>query len=99
MTRYVVTASRPFRVCTAIRFRSRSSRLANPRQIQAMMQEGMDQRASRMPRGRVYDEAGRLIEHHEIGVFIQDLERDRLGRGGGWLGRGGGPPEPPAGGG
>ena len=57
----------------------------------------MDQRASRMPRGRVDDEAGRLIEYHEIGVFIQDLERDRLGREGGWLGRRDGQPDPLAG--
>jgi hypothetical protein len=50
-----------------------------------------------MPRGRVYDEACRLIEDHEIGVFIEDLERDRFRREGGWLGWRDGQPDPLAG--
>jgi hypothetical protein len=50
-----------------------------------------------MPRGGVNDQTGRLIEREDIGVFIQDLERDRFSREGGWLGRRDGQSDPLAG--
>ena len=46
----------------------------------AMRQERVDQRAAGMARRRMDHEAGRLVEHQEMRVLVQDVERDRLGR-------------------
>lgn len=42
------------------------------------MQEGIHHRSRPIPRCRMHDEAGLLIEHQEIGVFVENLKGNRL---------------------
>ncbi len=41
-------------------------------------QEGIDQRAGRMARGRVDDQPGRFVDHEEPIVLVKNMKRDRL---------------------
>ena len=43
-----------------------------------MGQQGVDQRAVQVAGRRVDDQPGRLVEHDQVGVLIQDGQRDRL---------------------
>ena len=43
-----------------------------------MGDERVDERAARMPRRRMHDEPGRLVDHDEVVVLVDDRERDRL---------------------
>lgn len=45
----------------------------------AMMEEGVDQGPVRIPGRGMHDEAGRLVGHNEVRVFVDDLEGDVLG--------------------
>lgn len=49
--------------------------------------QGVDQRSTGVPRRRMDDQAGRLVDHDQVGVFPHDLEWDRFGLGLGRLGR------------
>ena len=46
-----------------------------------MGQQGIDQRAVLVARGRVDDQAGRLVEHDQVAVLEQDGQRDVLRQG------------------
>lgn len=52
----------------------------------AVREEGIHECAARVARGRMDHETCRLLDHEEILVFVQHLERDRLGRGAGRTG-------------
>ena len=45
------------------------------------MQQCVDERAVAVPCPCVYDHAGRLIDHDDVRVFIQDFERQIFGFG------------------
>ena len=51
---------------------------ADARQIGAVRQEGVDQRATRVARGRVYRHARGLVDDDQVGVFVDDGEVDGL---------------------
>ena len=54
----------------------------DPRQVAAeMVQERIDQRAAGRARGGMHDHAGGLVHDDQVGILVQDLERDGLGRG------------------
>ena len=46
----------------------------------AWASSGIDQRAVEVARGRVDDQSGRLVEHDEVAVLVQDRQRDGLRR-------------------
>ena len=52
--------------------------------LAAMRQQGVDQRAVLVAGGGMHDQPGGLVEHDQVGVLVEDGERDRLrlGRGG-----------------
>ena len=50
----------------------------------AMGEKGVYQRSAAMPWCGVNDQAGRLVDHQEVGVLVDDPKRDVLGL---WLGR------------
>ena len=50
-----------------------------------MGDEGVHQRAALIARRGVDDEAGRLVEHDQVGVLVQDHERYGLGQRDRWL--------------
>ena len=52
-----------------------------PGRAVAVRQERVDQRPAGVPRRRVDDEAGRLVEDQQVVVLVDDLERD-IGLGG-----------------
>ncbi|ULA59853.1 MAG: hypothetical protein LZF60_160183 [Nitrospira sp.] len=43
-----------------------------------VMQQGVHQRARPIPRRRMHHEAGLLIEHQQVGVFMENLDGDGL---------------------
>jgi hypothetical protein len=47
----------------------------------AMRDQRVNKGAVRIPRGRVNNEAGRLVDDDEMCILVTDLERDRLGSG------------------
>ncbi len=53
---------------------------ADARQVVAVLEQGVDQGAGRVARGRMDDEAGRLLDDEQVGVLEDDVERDVLGR-------------------
>ena len=58
---------------------ARPPHAADARQaVAAMGDERVDERAARMPRRRMHDEPGRLVDHDEVVVLVDDRERDRL---------------------
>lgn len=52
----------------------------------AVMKQRVDECPVGVTSGRVDDQSGRFVEHEEISVFEEDLERDGLCRGGGRFG-------------
>src|SRR5690554_1119212 len=46
--------------------------------IGAVVQQGIHQRAAVMPCCRMYHQPGRLVDHHDRIIFIDDIQRDRL---------------------
>jgi hypothetical protein len=55
---------------------------ADAREVAAeMMQERVDQRARGRPRRGMDDHARGLVDDHEVGILVQDLQRDRFGHG------------------
>jgi len=52
---------------------------ADPRQIAAVVQQRVDQRAAGVTGGGMHDHPGGLVDRDQIGVLEQDRERDRLG--------------------
>jgi hypothetical protein len=61
---------------------------ADPRQVVAVREKGIDQRAAFRARRRVNDHSLGLVENKQVVIFINDVERDRLGRDARWRGRG-----------
>lgn len=58
---------------------------ADPAEVAAVVEEGVDQRAGEVASTRMDDESGRLV-HHEDGIVLEeDVDRDWF-----WSGRGGG---------
>ena len=54
---------------------------ANAAQPVDVVQERVDERARRVPGGRVHDHARRLVDDHEVVVLVEDRERERFGPG------------------
>jgi hypothetical protein len=50
-----------------------------PLEIRTVMEDGVDQSAPGTSRSRMDDHPRGFIHHDEIFVFVQDLERERLG--------------------
>ena len=50
-----------------------------PRARAAVRQEGVDQRPRPVPGARMHDEPRGLVHHQEVGVLVDDVERDGLG--------------------
>ena len=52
------------------------------RQLRVARQQRMDQRAALVARSRMNDHAGRLVDHRQVVVFVDDFQRDvfRLNR-------------------
>jgi hypothetical protein len=51
---------------------------SDPLQIRTMSQDGVDQGAGGMPRPGMHDHPGRLVDHQDVGVLIEDVQRDGL---------------------
>jgi len=49
------------------------------RQVLAVMEQGVDQGARGVARGRMNDHPGRLVEHEEITVLVDDIQGYLLG--------------------
>ena len=47
--------------------------------VAAMEEQGVDQRAGRVARGRVHHHADRLVDDDQLVVLVEDVERDVLG--------------------
>ena len=58
---------------------ARSNRSADPCKIVAMVQQRIHKGATPMARRRVADETCRLVDHNQISVLMQNIQRDRLG--------------------
>ena len=57
---------------------------ADAAEARDVVQQCVDQGAAGVAYGRVDDHAGRLVHHHQVGVVMNDRDRERLGnRGGG----------------
>ena len=52
---------------------------ADPAQIRDLMEQGVDERALRVPRGGMHDHAGRLVDDDDVRILINDVELDRFG--------------------
>jgi len=50
-----------------------------PLEIRTVMEEGVDQSPPGYSRSRMHYHARGFIHHDEISVFVEDLERERLG--------------------
>jgi hypothetical protein len=48
--------------------------------LRGMMQQAVDQGAAWMPRRRMDDQSGRLVQHDHVVIFVEDIERHRLRR-------------------
>ena len=57
-------------------------RLPRPAGAGEMVQDGVYQSAARVSGGRVHDHSGHLVDGDQVGVGVDDIERDVL-----WLGR------------
>ena len=54
---------------------------ADPRQaVRAVMQQRVDQRPAPVPRAGMHDHSRRLVNHQQILVLVNDIERNILGR-------------------
>ena len=55
---------------------------ADATQVRHVMQQGVDQRSRRVPGARVHHHPARLVDDDEIGVLVENRERDilRFGR-------------------
>ena len=51
---------------------------ADAAQIRDVMEQRVDERARRVAGAGMHDHAGRLVQHGDVGVLVQDLERQRL---------------------
>ncbi len=51
---------------------------ADAGEVLAMVQQSLHERAGGIARAGVHDEAGGLVHHEQVGVFVQDRERDVL---------------------
>ncbi len=47
--------------------------------IRHMVQQRIEQGATGMPGSRVHDQAGRLVDHHDLVVFVDDVQLDVFG--------------------
>lgn len=47
--------------------------------IRHMVQQGVEQCATGMPGSRVHDQPGRLVDHHDLVVFVDDVQLDVFG--------------------
>ena len=52
---------------------------ADAAQVVDVMEERVDERAARMPGGRVHDHAGRLVDDDEVAILVEDRQRQRFG--------------------
>src|SRR5690606_36853177 len=50
------------------------------REIPYLVQEGVDQRTAPVTGRGMHDEAGRLVDHEQVGVLVENIERYVLGR-------------------
>ena len=57
----------------------RSELAANTAQVSDMVQEGIDECAVRVSRRWVNDHARRLVDHDQVDVVVQDIDREGLG--------------------
>ena len=53
---------------------------ADPREVAAMVEEGVDQRPARMAGRRMDDHPRRLVDDQQRGVLVEDRQGDRLGQ-------------------
>ena len=44
----------------------------DPREVAAVVEQGVHERAASVARRRVYDQARRLVEHEQRGVLVED---------------------------
>ena len=66
----------------------RPARAANTCQIGAVIQNRVDQRPVPIARGWMHHHARGLVDHQQIGILVQHVQRDRLRLGRVVLGRG-----------
>ena len=52
---------------------------ADAAQVVDMVEQGVDERAARVARGRVHDHAGRLVHDDQVVVLVDDRQRERFG--------------------
>src|SRR4029453_10490026 len=52
---------------------------ADPGEAGAMMKQGVDQSMRLVSRARMHDQPRRFVEHEQVVVFEEDLERNFLG--------------------
>ncbi len=64
---------------------ARPENAADARESRDVVEERVDQRAPRVPGGRMDDEAGGLVEDEEVAILVEDGERQVLGLGDGGL--------------
>ena len=57
----------------------RARHTADPRQVVAVVKQGVDERAAGVPGRRVDDQTGRFVDHQQLGVLVDDLEGQVLG--------------------
>jgi hypothetical protein len=48
-----------------------------------VMEQRVDERAARVPGAGMDHQAGRLVDHHDVRIVVQDAERQRFGFGNG----------------
>ena len=61
---------------------------ADPREVPAVVEKGVDQRPARMAGGRMDDHPRRLVDDQQRCVLVENLQGDRLGQDPGGLRRG-----------
>ncbi len=67
---------------------SRPQHAADAAEVGDVMQQRIDERAGGVTRAGMHDHARRLVDDDDVGILVKDLERHRLGFGGGRCGGG-----------
>ena len=52
---------------------------ADAAEVRAVIEQAVDERPGVMARGRMHDQPRRLVDHQDVGVFVQDVERNGFG--------------------
>ena len=57
----------------------RPQHAADRREVAAVVQQRVHERSARVARRGMHDHVGRLVDHHDRRVLVEDAQRDRLG--------------------